>query len=65
MTRSRLQLGLVLGLMALGSLGLSGCGMRGSLDAPEGAVKTGEAKPGTVPDPSKPHYPSVLDPLIR
>jgi predicted small lipoprotein YifL len=65
MARSRLQLGVMLGLLVLGSLGLSGCGMRGSLDAPEGAVKTGSAKPGTVPDPTKPHEPSILDPLIR
>ena len=62
MTRSRLQLGLVLGLIALG---LSGCGVRGSLEAPEGVTKTGEAKPGTTPDASKPHEPSILDPLIR
>jgi hypothetical protein len=63
MTRSRLQLGLVLGVIALG---LSGCGVRGSLEAPEGiATTTGEAKPGSTPDPTKPHQPSILDPLIR
>jgi len=26
---------------------------------------TGEAKPGSTPDPTKPHQPSILDPLIR
>ena len=41
MTRSRLQLGLVLGLLALGTFSLSGCGVRGSLEAPEGVTKTG------------------------
>jgi hypothetical protein len=66
MTRSRLQLGLVLGLIALGTFSLSGCGVRGSLEAPEGiATTTGEAKPGSTPDTSKPHQPSILDPLIR
>jgi len=65
MTRSRLQLGLVLGLLALGTFSLSGCGVRGSLEAPEGVTKTGEAKHGTTPDSSKPHEPSILDPLIR
>jgi hypothetical protein len=66
MTRSRLQLGLVLGLIALGTFSLSGCGVRGSLEAPEGiATTTGEAKPGSTPDPTKPHQPSILDPLIR
>jgi predicted small lipoprotein YifL len=65
MTSSRLQLGLVLGLLALSAFSLSGCGVRGSLEAPEGVTKTGEAKPGSTPDPSKPHQPSILDPLIR
>ena len=65
MTRGRRQLGVVLGLLALGAFGLSGCGVKGSLDAPEGAIKTGSAKPGTVADPNKPHEPSILDPLIR
>jgi hypothetical protein len=65
MTRSRLQLGLVFGVLVLGAFSLSGCGVRGSLEAPEGVTKTGEAKPGTTPDPSKPHQPSILDPLIR
>ena len=53
------------GLLALGTFSLSGCGVRGSLEAPEGVTKTGEAKPGTTPDSSKPHEPSILDPLIR
>ena len=61
----RLRLGLAAALMALGAFGLYGCGVRGSLEAPEGVTKTGEAKPGTTPDASKPHEPSILDPLIR
>jgi predicted small lipoprotein YifL len=65
MTRSRLQLGLVLGLIALGTFSLSGCGVRGSLEAPEGVTKTGDAAPGSTPDPQKPHKSSILDPLIR
>jgi predicted small lipoprotein YifL len=63
--QGRLQLGVVLGLLALGAFSLSGCGVKGSLEAPEGATKTGSAKPGSVPDPAKPHQPSILDPLIR
>ena len=63
--RSRLQLGLVLGLLALGTFSLSGCGVRGSLEAPpQEKVETGDAVPGTPGQPV-PHKPSILDPLIR
>ena len=58
--------GLAAALLGLGALSLVGCGVRGSLEAPEGvATTTGEAKPGSTPDPTKRHQPSILDPLIR
>ena len=64
--RSRLQLGVVLGLLTLGAFVLSGCGVRGPLDLPpETKVdSTGQAAPGT-PGAPVPHKPSILDPLIR
>ena len=44
---------------------LSGCGVRGSLEAPPAApTETGNATPGTPGQPS-PHKPSILDPLLR
>ena len=67
MTRSRLQLGVVLGLIALGTFSLSGCGVRGSLEPPPKASphdRRGRS-PARRPDPPKPHEPSILDPLIR
>ena len=61
----RLRLGIAAGLMALGMLGLAGCGVRGSLEAPpEAKTETGDAVPGT-PGKPVPHKPSILDPLIR
>jgi len=43
----------------------SGCGVRGSLEAPPSApTETGNATPGTPGQPS-PHKPSILDPLLR
>ena len=60
-----LQLGLAIALLALGTLSLAGCGVRGSLEAPPKAqAETGDATPGTPGEPA-PHKPSVLDPLIR
>lgn len=60
--------GLCLGL----GLGLSACGVRGSLDPPPGAKAAGTAKSaeasGTQPDsaaPPKPHDGFILDPLLR
>ena len=61
----RLRLGIAAGLIALGVLGLAGCGVRGSLEAPpEAKTETGNATPGTPGQPA-PHKPSILDPLIR
>jgi predicted small lipoprotein YifL len=65
MTGGRARTGTAIALLALGALALAGCGVKGSLDAPEGVVKSGEAKPGTVPDPKKPHQDSILDPILR
>ncbi|HEY5831716.1 MAG: hypothetical protein ACAH24_03425 [Hyphomicrobiaceae bacterium] len=61
----RLRLAFAAGLLVLGALGLSGCGVRGSLEAPPGEkVETGDAVPGTPGQPV-PHRKSILDPLIR
>jgi predicted small lipoprotein YifL len=65
MTRSRLQLGLVLGLLALGTFSLSGCGVRGSLEAPERRHRRRRGQARDDAGASKPHEPSILDPLIR
>jgi predicted small lipoprotein YifL len=63
--RSRLQLGLVVALMVIGTFSLAGCGVRGSLEAPpETRTETGDATPGKPGQPV-PHKPSILDPLIR
>jgi hypothetical protein len=53
-------------LAVAGMLVVSGCGVRGSLDAPPGAATNtaGSSTPGT-PGAPQPHRPSVLDPLIR
>ena len=65
--------GLVIAGLCLGlGLGLSACGVRGSLDPPPGAKAAGTAKSaeaaGTQPDsaaPPKPHEGFILDPLLR
>ena len=65
--RSLLQLGVVTAVAAMAALALSGCGVRGPLEAPReaaGAVETGNATPGSPSAPGA-HKPSVLDPLIR
>jgi predicted small lipoprotein YifL len=63
--QGRLRLGVAAVLLALGALGLFGCGVRGSLEAPpQEKTETGDAVPGTTGQPV-PHKPSVLDPLIR
>jgi len=56
------QLGVAIGLLALVTLSLAGCGVRGPLEQPPEA-KTGEA-PRALGEPP-PHKPSILDPLIR
>jgi predicted small lipoprotein YifL len=64
---SRPTLAAALGLLLLGTLAVSGCGVHGSLEAPpqaKAATTTGDAVPGTPGQPT-PHKPSVLDPLIR
>jgi predicted small lipoprotein YifL len=61
----RLRLALAAGLLVLGALSLSGCGVRGSLETPpQEKVETGDAVPGT-PGEVVPKRKSVLDPLIR
>jgi predicted small lipoprotein YifL len=55
-------------LTVAGMLSISGCGVRGPLDAPPGAKsETGSAAPGTAAKPGEqgPNRPSILDPLIR
>jgi predicted small lipoprotein YifL len=60
-----LRAGLAAALLGLGALGLVGCGVRGSLEAPpQEKTETGDAVPGTPGQPV-PHKPSILDPLIR
>ncbi|MBX9589652.1 MAG: hypothetical protein K2X43_10125 [Hyphomonadaceae bacterium] len=62
---SRLPLRVVIALITVGMLGISGCGVRGSLEAPPQAKnETGNATPGTPGEPV-PHKPSILDPLLR
>jgi predicted small lipoprotein YifL len=62
--QGRLRLWLA-ALVALGTLGLTGCGVRGSLETPpREKAETGDAVPGTPGQPV-PHKPSMLDPLIR
>jgi predicted small lipoprotein YifL len=59
------RLGMALALLVGGALGLAGCGVRGSLDAPAAEpVDTGNATPGTPGQPA-PHKPSILDPILR
>jgi hypothetical protein len=64
--RRRVPLGVAMVLAVTGMLAISGCGVRGSLDAPPGATTntTGSSTPGT-PGSAEPHRPSILDPLIR
>jgi len=51
---------IAIGLLFLASLGLSGCGVKGALERPEGSPK--QAKAG--PDGKKPHKGFVLDRLL-
>jgi predicted small lipoprotein YifL len=63
--RIPIKLGLMIGLTLLGAMGLSGCGVRGSLEAPPQAKnETGGATPG-APGAPVPHKSMILDPLIR
>jgi len=63
--QSRPSRAVAVALLVLGALGLAGCGVRSSLEAPPQAqTETGGATPGTPGQPA-PHKPSVLDPLIR
>ena len=61
--RSRLQLGVSIGLFVLVTLSLVSCGVRGPLEAPPEA-KSSDAAPRKPGEPA-PHKPSILDPLIR
>jgi predicted small lipoprotein YifL len=49
----------------IGTLGLTGCGRRGPLEAPPGAAaQTGGTGAATDPGIAKPDRPFVLDPLL-
>ena len=62
---SRLRLALAAALLVVGTLGVHGCGVRGSLETPpQEKAETGNAVPGSTPQPGV-HKPSILDPLIR
>ena len=62
---SRLPLCVAIALTVVGMLSISGCGVRGPLEAPPNAkAETGGATPGTPGAPA-PHKPSILDPLLR
>jgi predicted small lipoprotein YifL len=65
--QKRLSLCAAIALTLAGLLGIPGCGVRGSLEAPpEAKTETGQATPGTPGKPGEgPAKPSVLDPLIR
>ena len=61
----RLLLGLGLGVVLLGTISLSACGVRGSLEAPAAAkTETGDATPGK-PGEAAPKKGFVLDPILR
>lgn len=61
----RLMLGLGLAAALIATLGLSACGVRGSLEAPAGAkVESGDATPGK-PGEAVPKKGFILDPLLR
>lgn len=63
--RGRLSAEFSVLLLLAGALLLSGCGVRGSLEAPAtGPTETGNATPGTPGQPV-PSKPSILDPLVR
>ncbi|MCF6198142.1 MAG: lipoprotein [Hyphomicrobiaceae bacterium] len=51
---------IAIGLLFLASLGLSGCGVKGPLERPEGSPKQATAGP----DGKKPHKGFVLDRLL-
>lgn len=60
----------IIALAAVAALALAGCGVRGSLDAPEGAAADPTAKADSgmgKPEGAtgKPHKPFVLDGLLR
>lgn len=55
----------IAGLLMLAAAGLSGCGVRGSLETPtEAQNESNNAIPGSVGDPA-PKKGFVLDPLLR
>jgi predicted small lipoprotein YifL len=60
-----LKLGVMGALLSLGALALSGCGVRGNLEAPPTeANESGNATPGTPGQPV-PHKPFILDTPLR
>jgi predicted small lipoprotein YifL len=61
----RMMLGLGLAAVLIGTLALSACGVRGSLEAPAAAkTETGDATPGKPGEPV-PKKGFILDPLLR
>lgn len=70
--RKNAVLGLAISAAVLGAVALGGCGIRGSLDAPEEAKAVGEGNSSGNGDagsnsaaPPKPHRGFILDPLLR
>jgi predicted small lipoprotein YifL len=62
---SRLPLYVAMALTLAVMLSISGCGVRGSLEAPPGAkTEVGKSEPGTPGEPV-PHKPFILDSLLR
>jgi predicted small lipoprotein YifL len=62
--QGRVSRKVVMAIAILGMLGISGCGVRGALDAPPEAKAEAGANAG-APGSPPPHKPSILDPLIR
>ena len=63
--RGRLARAVALAVLVGAVVGLGGCGVRGSLEAPAAEpTDTGNATPGTPGQPV-PHKPSILDPILR
>lgn len=70
--RSKAVLVLAISAATLGAVALGGCGIRGSLDAPEEAKAAGEGNSAAAGDagtnsaaPPKPHRGFILDGLLR
>jgi predicted small lipoprotein YifL len=56
--------GIFLALLALSVSGVSGCGVRGSLKAPQGSERVDEARAPESEQGARKHRSFVLDPLL-